>query len=415
MDELSRFDRAPRPRRWTPHAGHDAAMLAPHRRVFGRRPPSVFGGSSIVPSSSSSSPNRLITLDGSHGEGGGQVLRTALTLSLLTGRPFRIHRIRAHRDRPGLRPQHLAAVLAAAELGRAEVIGAEVGSRDLTFRPGPVEPRDLTFDIGTAGATAMVLHTLALPLAMRASSPVRVGLVGGTFNTKAPSFPYLQNTWAPAMKALGLNIAVSMPRAGFYPEGGGLLEAWVEPGQPHALVVLDGGAVRSIRGTAGVTNLAGRSIGERMRDRALASFQERGLPKSVPISIDLADWPGRGRGAALSLTAETEHGLPLTAVGLGERGKPAEQVADDATEELLSWLDVDGEGARATAAVDPHLADQLLLPLALAEGRSVISVVAVTEHLRTNADTIAAFLDRPIRVEVENGEAPDRPGRLLVG
>jgi RNA 3'-terminal phosphate cyclase (ATP) len=196
-----------------------------------------------------------------------------------------------------------------------------------------------------------------------------------------------------------------MPDAGFHPEGGGRLEAWIEPGQPRSLVALDRGAVVSIRGTAGVTNLGGRSIGERMRDRALASLRDRGLSDSIPIAIDLAEWPGPGRGAALTLTAETEHGLPMTAVGLGERGKPAEQVADDATDELLSWLLADG-------AVEPHLADQMLLPMALAEGRGVLTVVAVTDHLRTNADTIAAFLDRSIRIE---DESADGPGRLIVG
>ena len=138
------------------------------------------------------------------GEGGGQILRTALTLSLLTGRPFRIVKVRANRDKPGLRPQHLTAVQAAAELGDAEVSGAEVGSRDLTFRPGPYTPRDLSFDIGTAGSTALVLQTLHLPLALRADRPVRLTLTGGTFNATAPSFPFLEATWRAHLAALGM-------------------------------------------------------------------------------------------------------------------------------------------------------------------------------------------------------------------
>ncbi len=155
---------------------------APHRLVGSPR-----GSLRVV--SSPSSPDRLITLDGSSGEGGGQILRSALTLSLLTGRPFRIVKIRANREQPGLRPQHLNAVMAAAKVGQAEVVGASVGSRDLTFRPKELVLDDLSIDIGTAGSTALVLHTLYLPLALRAGKPVRLTLVGGTFNFRAPVVP----------------------------------------------------------------------------------------------------------------------------------------------------------------------------------------------------------------------------------
>ena len=163
--------------------GGDAAGAAHRRRSF-------WGRSFAVGKPSASSSPRLVTLEGSQGEGGGQILRTALTLSMLTGRPFRIVKIRANRDRPGLRPQHLTAVLAAAELSGAEVSGAQVGSRDLTFRPGSYVPRDLTFDIGTAGSTALVLQTLHLPLALRADRPLHaLRLTGGTFNTSAHALP----------------------------------------------------------------------------------------------------------------------------------------------------------------------------------------------------------------------------------
>ena len=175
-------------KRWTKHGGH-AGVGTPHS--VGER------GGCVAKAKGSG----MVNLDGSRGEGGGQILRTALTLSLLTGRPFQIRQIRANRDRPGLRPQHLAAVQAAAELGHAEVSGASVGSRTLTFRPGEVEPRDLTIDIGTAGATALVLQTLHLPIALRAESGVRLTLEGGTFNLAAPSFPFLAETWARHLRA----------------------------------------------------------------------------------------------------------------------------------------------------------------------------------------------------------------------
>lgn len=378
-------------RRWTTHAGHGpVGMAGPHR----------VGEEGVIRVSRGGA---MVRLDGARGEGGGQILRTALTLSLLTGRPFRIDRIRANRDKPGLRPQHLAAVQAAAELGRAEVSGASVGSRSLTFRPGPVERRDLTIDIGTAGATALVLQTLHLPLALGDGAGVRLVLEGGTFNLAAPSFPFLAATWAPHMKALGLPVAVAMPSAGFFPIGGGRLEAWIEPGTPRA-VVLDARGPVTVRAEAGVRGLPD-SIAERMLVRAEGRLRSVGIEPEV----DLVRWPGRGAGTAIALTA-SDGTTPATFVGLGERGKPAEAVADEAIDALLAHLAVPG------AAVDPHSADQLLLPLALAEGRSVYTTSEATEHLRTNAATLAAFLDRPIAIEEPDPVADTpSPARVVVG
>jgi RNA 3'-terminal phosphate cyclase (ATP) len=378
-------DRPARPqRRWVSHARHNA-IAAPHRPV----------GAEGQPWERSPVSKRLVTLDGSVGEGGGQILRTALALSLLSGRPFRIVKIRANRAKPGLRPQHLKAVEAAAALSGAAVAGASVGSRDLTFRPDPTPytPRDLDVEIGTAGSTALVLHTLHLPIALRAERPVRLTMTGGTFNTKAPSYPFLMTTWRAYMSALGLPVALAMPTAGFYPRGGGRLEAWIEPATPQPLEFIDRAPVSHIEGVAGVAHL-NRSIAERMRDRALARLDERGLK----AEIQLVDWSSASPGAALSLTAH--HGtIPTTFVGLGERGKPAEVVADEAVDELLAFEDFEG-------AVDLHSADQLLLPLSLAPGRSEYTVSRVTEHLRTNLQTIQSFLDRPIHIEeIDNGPA----------
>ncbi|MBX6312798.1 MAG: RNA 3'-terminal phosphate cyclase [Isosphaeraceae bacterium] len=341
----------------------------------------------------------MVTLDGSHGEGGGQILRTGLTLALLTGRPFQMIKIRAHRDRPGLRPQHLTAVQAAARLGEAEVEGAAVGSSTLVFRPRPYTPRDLEIDIGTAGATALVLQTLHLPLALRADQPVRLTLVGGTFNTKAPSFPFLEATWRHYLALMGMPISLAMPSAGFYPRGGGRLEAWIEPATPRPLTLLDRGPLRGLRGVSMTAHLHRHDVAGRMLARAERRLAERGLA----AEIRQAELSAPSPGAAISLTAEHAH-CSATFVGLGARGKPAEVVADEAVDELLAYLD-------AAGAVDPHSADQILLPLALAEGRSAYTVAEVTEHLRTNAATIRAFLDRDIRIEEPTD---DQPGRVLI-
>lgn len=395
-------------KRWVAHAAHGlsvgvvAAGAGPHasRSGFWRRAFDVESSSS----GSKAPKPRLVTLDGSEGEGGGQILRTALTLSLLTGRPFRVVKVRANRDKPGLRPQHLTAVRAAAELGGAEVSGAEVGSRDLTFRPGTYTPRDLSFDIGTAGATALVLQTLHLPLALRAERPVRLTLTGGTFNTKAPSFPFLDATWRAHMTALGAPVALAMPEAGFYPRGGGRLDAWIEPAALRPLTLTERGPLVRIDGVAGVSRLP-IGIAERMRDRAAARLDE--YREELDVEIAQVVWPATSTGAAFAMTGFYEGvSVPVTFVGLGERGKPSEVVADEAFDAFLA------HDAAPGGAVDPHSADQLLVPLALAEGRSEYTVSAVTEHLRTNARTIRAFLDRAITIEEPTG---DRPGRVVVG
>jgi RNA 3'-terminal phosphate cyclase (ATP) len=374
-------------KRWVTHAGH-GPVTGPHRLGTDRHGSARARGTG------------MIKLDGARGEGGGQILRSALTLSLLTGRPFRIDRLRANRDKPGLRPQHLSAVQAAAELGRAEVSGASVGSRSLTFRPGTVEPGDMTLDIGTAGSTALVLQTLHLPLALKAGSGVRVVLEGGTFNLAAPSFPFLATAWEGHLRALGLTVALSMPRAGFFPTGGGRLEAWIEPGQPRAIVRDRRGTTLKIEGEAGVSGLP-IAIAERM----VARVEERLLPLGIMPDLHVSLWPGRSPGAAIGLTCSD--GETLAAFdGLGARGKPAEAVADEAVDALLAYLEV------PDAAIDPHSADQILLPLALAEGRSVYTVSEATEHLRTNARTIAAFLDRQIEI---SDPSPGEPARVIVG
>jgi RNA 3'-terminal phosphate cyclase (ATP) len=384
-------------KRWVTHARHDSP--SPHYEVLRPTGGTKRGAGGV--SVGSEPGSKLVTLDGSSGEGGGQILRTALTLSLLTGRPFRIVKIRANRDKPGLRPQHLKAVEAAAMLGNAEVIGGSAGSRDLTFRPGQLEPRDLRVDIGTAGATALVLQTLHLPLALRATGPVRLTLTGGTYNESAPSFPFLEATWRAHLAGLGMPVALAMPRAGFYPEGGGTLEAWIEPAIPQALVLENRGELVKIRGMA-ETNKLHSGIRLRMLEHAVAELEARGFS----AEIDSYQIAGPSPGASITLIAEFSNSPPAAFVGLGKRGKSAELVADDAVGQVLDYLEA-GE-----AAVDLHSADQILLPLAFAEGRSVFTVTQVTEHLRTNVETIGAFLDRPIRIEaVEDGQG----GRIVVG
>jgi RNA 3'-terminal phosphate cyclase (ATP) len=351
--------------------------------------------------SSSRHDRDQIELDGSRGEGGGQILRTALSLSLLTGRPFRMKKIRANRSKPGLRPQHLKAVESAALVGQAQVTGAAVGARELTFGPTQYVPCDLAIDIGTAGSTGLVLQTLHLPLAMRAELPVSVVLSGGTFNPMAPAFSFLETTWRGYLSAFRMSIDLAMPAAGFYPRGGGKLEATISPATPAHFVQTTRAALLKLRGLAGVSNLSD-DIARRMQKRATSRLAATGLA----CEIELVRWPGPGQGAAIALIAEHKGAVPVTFVGLGERGRPSEAVADEAVDQLLAFEAV------ADAAVDLHSADQILLSLAFAPGRSEFTVSEVTEHLRTNVHTIRAFLDRSITIEEPPGE--NQPAKVVI-
>src|SRR4051812_13592118 len=317
---------ARRAKRWVPHAEHQA-IPAPFRVSWNPTQPHNELGDATAVGMNRQERDDLVILDGSHGEGGGQILRTALSLSLLSGRSFRMVKIRANRDKPGLRPQHQKAVEAAAMLGHAAVTGGEVGSRQLGFHPQPYAAGDLAIDIGTAGSTSLVLQTLHLPLAMRAESAVRVALTGGTFNPKAPAYPFLDQTWRAYLGALGMPLALAMPAAGFYPRGGGQLDAWIEPATPRAWISTERGPLRRIRGIAGVCNLSDE-IARRLHPRPFERRADQGL--TGDLEIETVRGAGPGKGAAISLVAEHKQSIPATFVGLGERGKPAQAVADDA-------------------------------------------------------------------------------------
>lgn len=333
----------------------------------------------------------MIELDGSRGEGGGQILRTSLSLSLLTGKPFHLRNVRARRDRPGLQPQHLMSVRAAAAVGGANVVGASRGSGDLVFEPGPVRPGRYHFPIGTAGATGLVLHTLYLPLAYRAAGPSEVLFEGGTHNDHSPCFHFLDTTWRPYMALLGLKVKLTMRRPGFYPRGGGAVEAHFSPCQTlRGLELTDRSDVKRVKSLSAVASLP-ESIAERQTQRAMSRLKDSGLL----VNTCNESWPS-GPGTVVALILDTEP-VPTLFFALGARGKRAERVADEAAEELHAYLDA------APAAVDPHSADQLVLPLALAEGPSRFTVSAVTRHLLTNIEVIRRFVDRDIVCEGDEG------------
>jgi RNA 3'-terminal phosphate cyclase (ATP) len=341
----------------------------------------------------------VLELDGSFGEGGGQILRTSLTLALLTGKAFHLRNVRARRAKPGLQPQHLMSVRAAATIGQAQVRGASLHSSDLVFEPGPVAAGTYHFAIGTAGAVSLVLHTLYLPLALRGDSPSELVLTGGTHVSTSPCYHFLDVTWRPYLELLGLHLKLKMRRPGFYPRGGGVLEAHVQPcPRLRAFNLADRKPVTAVTGFSAVAGLP-EQIAARQARRALNRLKRSGLKVRIPEET----WEG-GPGTVLGLTLQTAP-VPAFFFGLGARGKPAERVADEAADQLLAFLDAD------PAAVDAHSADQLVLPLALAGGPSAFSVAEVTSHLVTNVAMIRRFVDRDIVCEGEEGG----PGSVRIG
>jgi RNA 3'-terminal phosphate cyclase (ATP) len=332
----------------------------------------------------------MLDIDGSQGEGGGQILRTALALSLVTGTPFRIEKIRAGRSKPGLQRQHLTSVLAAAQVGSAETDGAALGSQALVFRPGEVVPGRYAFDVGTAGSATLVLQTVLPPLLV-AGAASTVTLAGGTHNPHAPPFDFLARAFLPLINRMGVRVDATLERPGFYPVGGGRFHVSIIPSTGMTRLDLpERGETRSQRARAVVAHLP-RHIAE----RELKVIGEQ--LSWEPACLQVEEAPGSlGPGNVVILEIESEH-VTEVITGFGEKGVRAEVVAEQAAAEARRYL-------AAGVPVGEHLADQLPLPMALAGGGSFRSVVA-SSHTRTNIDVIRRFLD--IRVTVAE-EAEDR-------
>lgn len=334
---------------------------------------------------------RMLEIDGSIGEGGGQIVRSSLTLSLIYGEPFRIFNIRAGRKIPGLKPQHMKAVEAAAKISTAEVRGAEIGSSEMTFIPGKVRPGKISIDIMTAGSAPLVLQTIFVPLSLSGGSS-RVTITGGTHVLWAPCYHYLSKHWMPMMEKIGYLGDLHLKRAGFYPQGGGMLVAEIDPVKHIApLTILNRGKLKQISGISGVANLP-RKIAERQRTRVINR-----LGKKYPLNdLRIADLPSRIKGTVLLLLAEFKYSSACF-FGLGAIGKPAEKVADEAIDSIQEFLKTSG-------VFDEYMADQILIPLILASETSIYKVPKITKHLLTNAEIIQRFSPVDISVEGTLGE-----------
>jgi RNA 3'-phosphate cyclase len=344
----------------------------------------------------------LIEIDGAMGEGGGQVLRSSLTLSILTGKPIFIRNIRSNRSKHGLLAQHLKSVDAAAAVSKAQVEGAGLGSTSLTFRPSTVHSGRYRFDINTAGATSLVFQTIFIPLS-QASAASSVIITGGTHVRWSPCYHYLALHWLPYVQRMGFDADIELDTAGFYPQGGGRINTVIHPATTIVpLNLVRRGKLIRISGISVVANLD-REIAERQKRQAvgrLGSISEKLGQPEIQIKID--EFPSPTKGTVLLLLAEFENGSACY-YALGELGKPAERVADEAVDALLAFFDTD-------ATLDQHLADQLILPLSLATGPSLIHTNQVTQHLLTNAEIIRIFLAVDISIDGDRG----KPGIIRV-
>jgi RNA 3'-terminal phosphate cyclase (ATP) len=331
----------------------------------------------------------MLKIDGALGEGGGQVLRTSLALSAVTGKAFCIERIRGKRNKPGLLRQHLTAVKAIAEICGARVSGVALGSLALTFEPSVVKHGEYHFAVGTAGSATLVFQTV-LPALLMAKGSSRIVFEGGTHNPMAPPFDFIAQTFLPLLHRMGATVSATLIRPGFYPAGGGRFEVEVEGGAAlRPLELTKRGDVQSVRIKAVVSQLPEKIAIREMQ--ALASALA-----DLPIDIETARVESSGPGNVASVTVRSAC-VTETFTAFGEVGVRAETVAHRLAGEVRGYLSSD-------APVGEHLADQLLLPCALAGG-GMLRTTEPSLHTRTNAEVIELFL--PVRVEMGSGAASE--------
>jgi len=335
-----------------------------------------------------------LQIDGNYGEGGGQILRTTLSLSCILKKPVEIINIRKGRKVPGLQPQHLTSVNACKKISSAEVQGDRLQSLALRFSPQETKGGNFAFDVAetkrSAGSTSLILQTLFLPLShCQNSSEIKV--LGGTHVPWSPPFNYLREIFVPMVKKIGCEINLEIKKWGWYPKGGGEVLSTIQPTSKFSPLNLTGrGNLLGLSGVSVVSNLPD-SIAERQRDQAIKILKGKGFSPE----IKLLQAPSVGQGTFFFLRAEFESSVAGFGA-LGERGKRAEKVAEEACADFLQFM-------QSGAAVDPHLADQLIPYLALANDTSTFTVSKISKHLLTNIWVVKQFLQTRISVEGEEG------------
>jgi RNA 3'-phosphate cyclase len=335
----------------------------------------------------------LVSINGSFGEGGGQILRTALALSSFLKIPFEMERIRANRKKPGLQAQHLACVKALERITEADVEGAFLGSDRISFYPKTLNPGDYHFDVaekrGSAGSVTLVLQGLILPLS-QAKDSSHIIIRGGTHVPWSPSFNYTKEVFIPFLKSIGMNLSISIDRWGFYPKGGG--QVFMEigpPGNIREVDLIDRGSLVRIQGISAVSNLP-ISIAKRQREEAYRLLKENGFD----CDIDIISVPSSGKGTFLFLLVEFENSRAGFG-SLGAIGKKAEDVGKEAFQDFFEYY-------RSDAPLDPWMADQIIPYIAVYGKRGKFRTSRITKHLLTNCWVLKKFL--PVEIIVRGNE-----------
>jgi RNA 3'-terminal phosphate cyclase (ATP) len=324
----------------------------------------------------------MVTIDGSYGEGGGQILRTSLALSLVTGKPFSIHNIRAGRKKPGLMRQHLTAVNAAAEIGLAAIEGNRIGSQAFTFEPEMIKPGNYHFAIGSAGSCTLVFQTI-LPALLIAGEPSEIILEGGTHNPFAPTFDFLEKAFLPVINRMGSRVDAILEKPGFYPAGGGRFKVSIRPAGLNRIDLLERGNIIHKTARASVANLPVKIANRELKVIREKLEWSRELLKAVNVENS------QGPGNILTVEIESDN-ITEVFTGFGEKGISAEKVAKRAVKAVQEYLAFD-------VPVGRYLADQLLIPMALAGGGK-FRTFSPTQHTTTNAEIIKKFLDVDIAI-----------------
>lgn len=337
----------------------------------------------------------MIEVDGSRKGGSGTILRSSVALSAIIGQPLHICNIRQKRPQPGLRPQHLEAVITAAKLCDAELEGAKIDSRELWFKPNRVKGGKVEAEIGTAGSISMLLMTI-LPICACAESTVELHVSkGGTDVSNAPTINYMRFVLLPTLRRMGLNATMNVRKYGYYPKGNGEIAATVEPTKSLKSLALENfGNIKTIKGASVCTFLAERKVAERQAETANQHLKERGYTADIQVINDESN--PLQKGSSLVLWAETDKGAILGADAIGELKKTSERVGQEAAERLY-------EEISAKPTVDIHLADLLIPYMALAKGKSTYMTRTISEHLDTNIWLVEEILNVKFTIEKTEG------------
>ena len=321
---------------------------------------------------------KMIEVDGSYGEGGGQILRAAISLSCLTGKPVKISKIRANRPKPGLAAQHLKGIEAAKELTNAEVKGLRLGSTEIMFTPGDVKARKLRIDVGTAGSVTLILQSILLPSLIKGCE---FTITGGTDVKWAPTADYFKYVTLPALSRLGVKCEFEVVRRGYYPKGGGMVRVKTAKSSLKGFEFTDESG-KLVQGISHCSNLP-----DHVAKRQAVAAERLISREGFDTEIEIITLKGFSTGSAITLWDGFKGGSSL-----GEHGKPAEKVGEEAVLELLSELKDDG-------AIDRHLADQLMVFAAVAEGKTAYTTTEISVHQKSNAHVISKFLGDVVKIE----------------